>query len=258
MHVTYRKDYSQSLHRDMEVKVYGHRGKPVVVFPTSDGRFFQYEEFGMLETLRPFIDRGAIQVWCIDGIDQETLTYKGHDIWGAMWRYGQYLHYVAEELIPFITHHTDTSSEVDGWTGDRHKVLVTGCSLGAFHAANFFFRYPNRADAVIALSGVYSTRDFFGEYMPPEVRENSPLDYLHDHIDEWKWLDYQSSRIVLCCGQGAWEDQMIRDTVAMRQLLADRSIPACVDLWGHDVDHDWPWWHKQIVHYLNQVLEVHW
>lgn len=58
MRISYHKEYSHHLHRDMEYKVYGHAGKPMLVFPTSLGRFYQYEDSGMIQTLSEFIDAG--------------------------------------------------------------------------------------------------------------------------------------------------------------------------------------------------------
>ena len=68
----YIKWYSPSLHRDMELLAFGDRGFPVVVFPTSGGRFFEYEDRGMVNALAPKIDRGELQVICVDSVDQES------------------------------------------------------------------------------------------------------------------------------------------------------------------------------------------
>lgn len=55
MHTEYHKEYSRHLGRDMEFKVYGHGGKPVLVFPCQNGRFFDWEGFGMLDTLQDYL-----------------------------------------------------------------------------------------------------------------------------------------------------------------------------------------------------------
>ena len=47
MKTAYYKEYSHNLGRDMEFKVYGHGGKPMLVFPCQDGRFFDFEDRGM-------------------------------------------------------------------------------------------------------------------------------------------------------------------------------------------------------------------
>ena len=68
----YIKWHSPSLHREMELLAFGDRGFPVLVFPTSGGRFFEYEDRGMVNALRPKIDRGELQVICVDSVDQES------------------------------------------------------------------------------------------------------------------------------------------------------------------------------------------
>ena len=47
MQAAYHRMYSPSLMRDMEVNVYGTHGKPCVVFPSQNGRYFDFESFDM-------------------------------------------------------------------------------------------------------------------------------------------------------------------------------------------------------------------
>jgi len=54
-------------------------------------------------------------------------------------------------------------------------------------------------------------------------------------------------------GQGAWEDDCLRDTRALDAALAAISVPAWFDYWGHDVNHDWPWWYKQMNYFLGKL-----
>ena len=44
----YHKWSSPALGRDMEMLVFGHAGMPVMVFPSSCGRFFEFEDRGMV------------------------------------------------------------------------------------------------------------------------------------------------------------------------------------------------------------------
>ena len=249
MQVEYHKDYSHQLNRDMEYKVYGHGGKPVIVFPTSYGRFWQWEDMGMIGAVSGFINDGRIQVFTIDSLDSETVFSDNWDKLGSIHRYDQYMGYVREELLPAAL---DISRRANG-TPDE-KALVTGASLGAFHAANFFFHQPWHLDGLIGLSGAYSTRTMYGDYMPDEISAYSPLDYLQGSFIDSRWLAYQRCNIILACGQGAWEEPMRTDTILMGELLARRSIPAWVDLWGYDVNHDWPWWQQQLPYYLGKLL----
>src|SRR5713101_6302295 len=56
MNREYNKQYSHELGRDMESLVFGHAGQPIVVFPTSRGRFFEYEDAGMIGALAGKLD----------------------------------------------------------------------------------------------------------------------------------------------------------------------------------------------------------
>ena len=79
MEIRYFKNYSHCLGRDMEMKVYGHRGKPVLFIPCQAGRFMDFEGFHMDDVLRPWIDAGKLMVFSIDTIDGETWANKGGD-----------------------------------------------------------------------------------------------------------------------------------------------------------------------------------
>lgn len=246
MQIRYHKEYSYNLGRDMEYKVYGHKGKPVLVFPTSNSRFFQYENEGMIDTLSQFINEGKIQVWTVDSIDWESFFSDSWDNNQRIARQEQYFKYINEEIVPKILEESKNNN-----FGHEQKILATGCSMGAYHAANFFFRFPWFIDGVIGLSGVYSTRHFFGDYKNTEIYLNSPVDYLKNLQDPFYYDKYRNSRLIFCCGLGAYENLMIEDTNHLKYVLEEKNIPAWVDFWGHDVSHDWPWWRTQIYHYIS-------
>jgi esterase/lipase superfamily enzyme len=249
MHISYHKEWSHSLNRDMEYKVYGHRGKPILVFPTSGGRFFQYEDNGMIEELSDYIEEGRIQLWACDGIDEETFFAHHPDIHTRMTRHKQYDQYIAQELVPSILQTSKMNNN-----GDEQKIWITGCSMGAFHSANFFFRHPFAFDGLLALSGVYSTTYFFGNHMDDDVYFHSILSYLNDLHDESYLQSYRQSRLVICTGQGAYEKEMIEETHQLKILLKKKSIPARIDFWGHDSHHDWDWWRKQFRFYISEWM----
>lgn len=249
MQVSYHKNYSHSLGRDMEHKRYGHAGRPVVMFPTSRGRFFQYEDTGTIAALSELVEAGRIQVWTLDGIDGETFFGENPNLQDRIGRHEAYFRYVRDEVLPEITSVTRAANG-----GLVPRPLFAGCSMGAFHAANFVFRFPDLVAGVIALSGVYSTRDFFGDNLDGGIYFNSPLDYLAGLSDPQVLDQLRVLRLIFCCGQGAWEERMIRETHQLDEVLEQKGIPAWVDFWGNDVSHDWLWWHKQIVYFMEHWL----
>lgn len=249
MQITYVNEYSKFLHRDMEYKIYGHRGKPVLVFPTSCGRFYQYEDSGMIEALGSYIDSGRIQVWTCDGMDEETFFSESWNNDEKILRHEDYDKYITWEIIPSILWKSKENNN-----GEEKKILVTGCSMGAYHSANFFFRHPEHFDSLIALSGIYSTSYFFGEYSNEQIYLNSPIDYLSNLKDRYYLDKYKSSNILICCGQGAYEEDMLAETHRLEKVLIEKNIQNCVEYWGNDVSHDWIWWQKQIRHYIEKVI----
>jgi esterase/lipase superfamily enzyme len=125
--------------------------------------------------------------------------------------------------------------------------------MGAYHAINFFFRHPDAFNALIALSGIARLSMFVGDFVDDNVYFNSPLLYLRNLNDEGILNLFRQSKIVLCAGQGDWEEPMITDMRELSAILSQKKIPHWFDLWGQDVVHDWPWWQKQLPYFLNEL-----
>lgn len=244
MNIEYHKWWSNALNQEMELKVYGQTGKAVLVFPAQGGRFFEYEDFGMVQSMQELIEAGRVRLFAVDSIDgQSWANWNAHPADRAR-RHEDYDRYIVEEVLPFARSH--------GGDPDQ-RYFTTGCSMGAYHAANFFFRHPDQFDGVIALSGLYRLNMFIGDYMDDNVYFNSPIVYLSNLNDQWYIDRYRQSRIIICCGQGAWEEPMLADTLALQKVLEDKNIPAWIDIWGLDVNHDWPWWRKMAPYFFNKV-----
>ena len=126
----------------------------------------------------------------------------------------------------------------------------------AIRAGNFFFRHPDLFDTVVALSGLYQADYFMHDYMDELVYANSPLHFLPNMPEDHPYMElYRNSRIILCVGQGAWEEDLLASTHRMDDLLREKQIPAWVDYWGLDVDHDWWWWQKQLPYFFEKILD---
>jgi esterase/lipase superfamily enzyme len=244
MQIEYHKWYSPALGQEMELKVYGHFGKPVVVFPAQDGRFFDFENFGMIDAAAPFIEAGHIKIFAVDSIDRQSWTNADVHPAERARRHQDYDRYITEEVTPFIRRHCGDSQQ---------KFLATGVSMGGYHSANFFFRHPDIFDALIAISGIFRLNMFVGDYMDDNVYFNSPLNYLPNLHDAWYINQYRKSQIIVCAGQGAWEDEMLQDARQLKSILESKQIPAWIDIWGYDVNHDWPWWRKMLPYFLEKI-----
>ena len=244
MNIEYHKWWSPNLGHDMELKVYGYYGKPLLVFPAQGGRFYEYEDFKMIEAISGFIEGGKVKVFTVDSLDNQSwANWAAHPSDRAR-RHEDYDRYITQEVTPFIRQNC----------GDYDlKMITTGCSMGAYHSANFFFRHPDIFDTVIAISGLFQLRMFVGEYMDDLVYFNSPLYYLPDLNDPWFLDQYRRSNIIVCVGQGAWEDAMLADAYELKRILDEKQIPAWIDFWGYDVNHDWPWWRKMMPYFLEKL-----
>ena len=241
MHTEYHKWWSPNLGQDMELKIYGHAGRAILVFPSQGGRFHEYEDFGMIEACRGSIDAGKVRFFTVDSVDYQSWVNWGAHPADRGRRHEDYDRYIVQEVVPFFRAY------------GHDKALTTGCSMGAFHSVNFFFRHPDCFSGCIALSGLFRLNHFIGDYMDDTVYFNTPLAYLPNMNDPWFLDQYRQSQIVICVGQGAWEDGMRVDAAELRRILADKGVPAWIDFWGHDVNHDWPWWRVQMPYFLHQL-----
>lgn len=242
----YGKRWSQALQRDMEHKVYGYAGKPCLVYPTQNGRFFDFESFGMIDDCQPYLDEGRLKLYCVDSIDQESWSDFGGAPYDRVRRHEAWFTYIVEEFYPFMMQDAGCSG----------RAMTMGFSMGAMHAANTLLRRPDLFDTVIALSGAYRPEDFLGGYSDELAYLNSPLSSLRGMPKDHPYVELLNScRIILCVGQGAWEDVMLESTRQMDEALREKGIQAWVDYWGPDVNHDWPWWKKQLRYFLYELFK---
>jgi esterase/lipase superfamily enzyme len=245
MNIEYHKWWSPNLNQDMELKAYGHYGKPILVFPAQGGRFYEFEDFGMIDACLRHIESGRVKFFTVDSVDNQSWANWGAHPADRASRHEDYDAYIIKEVAPFIRSHCQAEDV---------KLLTTGVSMGGYHALNFFFRHPDIFDSLIAISGLYRLNHFIGDYMDEKVYLNTPLEYLKNLEDSW-YLDlYSKSAIVVCVGQGAWEDEMLSDTLELQSILQSKNIPAFIDIWGFDVNHDWPWWRKMIPYFIDKLV----
>lgn len=243
MEMRYYKEYSPALQRDMECKVYGHAGRPVLFIPCQNGRFFDFENYRMTDTWAPWIESGQVTVFAIDTLDVETWS-AGGDAYHRVRRHEQWMRYIVDEMVPFI-------ESVAG----RRDIIAFGCSLGATHAVNLYFRFPDQFTGLLALSGIYSADFGFGGYMDEVVYRNSPVHYLHDMPLGHPYIKkYNRNQGIICVGQGDWE--VPETTHMLDTVFRSKGIDVWVDYWGHDVAHDWPWWYKQVEYFVPKLLEA--
>lgn len=246
MEVQYHKFWSHYLQRDMEYKEYGTQGHAILAIPSQDGRFWDWESYQMVATLSPWIESGKVRLITCDTIDWETWSIPHTNGYLRIRQHEKWFHYIIDELLPACRH----------WDGETF--MVTGCSLGAFHAANFFFRRPDIFDTVIAMSGLYHSEYGFPEYHDELTYNNSPQAFLSQMPADHPWMHmYRQRRLIFCVGQGRWEEELLASTRELDTILKQKGVPAWFDYWGYDVDHDWPWWRNQLAHFMANIYPLH-
>jgi len=226
----------------MELLVHGHAGAKVLVFPTRDGRFYEYEDMRMTEMLRQKIEAGHVQLFCIDGINSESFYCNWAHPSGRMQRHLEYENYILEEVFPFM--HEKNSNPC---------VISHGCSLGAYHAANIAFRHPQRFDKVVAFSGRYDLTervDDFDNLLDSHYDEtvyfNMPTHYLGNLqcatiLEKLRRLD-----IVLVIGE---EDPFRGNNEALCRILENKAIPHRLHYWGERA-HRGHYWRQMVPHFM--------
>lgn len=232
MHREYVKWWSPSLGRDMELLVFGHSGTPILVFPSSMGRFHEWEDFKMIDALSHQIEAGYNQVICVDSVDKESFYNKHADPYVRIIRHRQYDSYILDEVVPFI--HS---------RNENHFIVSAGASFGAYHALNVALKYPHKFGKLIAMSGKYDIKGFFEGFYDDNVYFNNPIDYIpnfnnREHLESIRRLDV---RLV----SGEW-DMCLDAAIDMNDRLNRKGISNTLDIWGNKTKHDWPWWRDMI------------
>jgi len=236
---------SPSLRHEFNVNVYGTGGRICVVFPSSEGRFWDFESWGMVDTVQNFLDNNQLQLFCVDSIDDQEFFNKVSPPAERGKRHREYEECIVNEVVPFVHKLND----------NKDGIIVTGCSWGAYHSVNFILKYPALFHTCIALSGVYSLGFLLGDFVNDDVYFSDPLRYLPGLSDKTIIDQLKKDNIIIVVGQGAWEAESIHDSKAVAYWLKEKGVDVWLDMWGEDVAHDWYWWRKMFPYHIEKVLQ---
>jgi esterase/lipase superfamily enzyme len=229
----------------MELLVFGHFGPPLLAFPSAGGRFFDWENNGMIDAAGPWLDAGQVRLFCVDAIDHEVWLNHSAALETRARRYQNYENHMLNEVVPFIGRECDLP---------EGGIAVTGCSLGAYHAANFALKFPQVFNYALCMSGRYDLEKVVGPSTSLEVYYSNPVAFCANLQGDVLGLVRANTHLALVCGQGAWEDKCLAETHRLANILAAKGISHERDLWGHDVEHHWYWWKRQFAYYLGKAL----
>lgn len=234
MQEDYIKWYSPNLSADFEMLTFGHSGIPVLLFPTSMGRYYENKDFGLIESVRQFIEEGKVKIYCPDSID--TLSWYNKNIHPAD-RVKNHIWYdkmLMEELVPRATHETGFN-----------RVITAGCSFGGYHAANFAFKHPQLVSHLFSMSGAFDLKGQMDGFYNGDFYYNNPVDFLPNDHHPALW----DLKIAL----GAAHNDICRaDNEKLAEILSKKGIPYWLDI-RPDSDHDWGTWKSMFPDYLSQI-----
>lgn len=234
--------HSPALNKNMPVAVYGYYGFALLLIPTAAADYLEYERFQLIESLRPQIEGGAIKVFSIDSINNESWMNPHVDPRQKSVRHQQWNQYVFEEVIPFIRQQTSAET----------PILTCGASFGALHSANLFFKRPDMLNGCIAMSGVYALTEYTKGYFDDDVYFNSPVHFL-PNLNDHTILEQirRSHHIHILSGSGSYEDP--GSSKQLSGILQQKSIGHDLSIWGPEWTHDWPTWRAMLPNVLHAV-----
>ena len=219
----------------MELLAFGHAGARVVVFPTSKGRFFEWEDRGMMHTLGEHLDRGWLQIFCVDSVDAES--------WYANWlhpsdrarRHAQYDAYILNEVLPLTQR-----------VNNNPFLITTGASFGAYHAMNFGLRYPHLVGRVLAMSGFYEMKRWTDGFSDINVYSHNPMDFIAHEHDHGRLEAMRRMDIIMAIGR---DDTLFGNNQAFTNILWRKGVWPALRIWDGWC-HDWPFWQNMILNYI--------
>jgi len=236
MNREYHRWFSPALGRDMELLLFGHAGTPTLVFPSSKGRFFEYEDRAMIHAVDAY-EQGRRMAFCVDSVDAESFYNKEVPPRWRIARHAQYEQYLLNEVLPLMRRRTG-----------HQRIAVTGCSFGGYHSANFALRHPSIVHTCVSMSGAFDISQFLHGYYDQDVYFHNPVDYMSNMADPEYLSRYRDGfNLVLATGH---QDICYSENLRLHHILNARSIPHWLDVWCGDSRHDWPLWVRMAQKFL--------
>ncbi len=236
MNREYHEGQSRRLDRSMELLVFGHAGLPVLVFPTSGGRFFDFEDRGMIAAVAGKIDAGQLQLFCVDSVDRESWYNRQVAPSRRVARHAEYEAYLLDEVVPLIRQKNPDP-----------RLMALGASFGGYHAVNIALRHPLLFSGFFSMSGVFDLSMFLHGYYDQNCYNHLPTHYL-PQLNHPPTLDrMRTNNYILTSG---WDDQCLAHNQQLDRILSEKGIPHALHVWDAENSHDWPTWQRMMQHYL--------
>jgi esterase/lipase superfamily enzyme len=216
----------------MEMLVFGHAGTPLILFPTSKGRYYENKDFKLIESAAWFIENGMVRIYCPDSLDEAGWYNTSIHPADRVKTHMAYDHLIREEVIPRAIHETGIG-----------RIAVAGCSFGGYHAANIAFRYPELVACLISMGGAFDINMHLDGYHDDNVYYHNPTEFLVHlaHPDLW--------RMAIILGTGEY-DFCKPENERLSGILHGKGINHWLDI-RPGANHDWPVWREMFPHYMS-------
>ncbi len=237
MNREYHRWYSPALGRDMEMLVFGHAGARALIFPTSKGKFYEWEDRQMMgpACMGAQIANGSLQVFCVDSVDAESwYAHHRHPAARAA-RHTQYDSYLLNEVLPLSRH-----------LNPNPFLITLGASFGAYHAVNFALRHPDQVGRTLGLSGIYEIDRWTDGYSDENIYFNNPVSFVPGEEDPVRLAALRQMDIILVTGR---DDPMRYSSEYLSAVLWNKGVGNALRIWD-GWSHDWPYWIKMINLYM--------
>ena len=167
---------------------------------------------GMVGAVGDLIDAGRVKLYCVDSFDAASWSDRSAPAGGARPRARRYEAWILEQVVPFI--HDDL--------GGAQEIVATGCSMGAFHAANFALRRADLFPLAICLSGNYDPSTGRWGERGDAAYFNNPTDYVGTWTATTSTGCARASSLLLVCGQGSGRTRPARSSAPAARRAARR------------------------------------
>lgn len=237
--------YSDRVGRNMRVKIYGHYGPALIVFPCQDKQSDDFYNNGMIDRLSYYLDNGLIKLYCLDSNDDETVSSNNPDKGYRSYKLEMYHQYVINEVLPFVINKQ----------GGDNNIYLTGLSMGASHALNHFLRRPELFSGCIAISGEYEISRFFDHFVDENIYNNSPVLYLGNMNQDHPYIPiYNSKKVFIEVGDGDYEWLVKDSNIALANICASKGINFSFNFWDKSSVHDWSSWLYSLPYFIDKIL----
>jgi len=234
---------SKALGNPMEIISYGHYGSSLLLFPSITDSPYENETEGLIDALTDFLEKGKLRIFSVGAVNfdswlNETIPYeKRSEI------HRKYNKFIQDEVVPLIFSLTDGPS----------PIITTGAAIGAFHAANSYFRRPDLFYGTIAMSGTFNIEHYSKGYFDSNCYFNSPIHYL-SNLEHPYWLSSLQSKHHVYILTGSGKDEYPHNSIHLSEILNSKGIRHHLDIWNQGYHHCFNTWKMMLRHLLDTKL----